>query len=573
MNRRTALAGAAASIVCVGLVAGPGLMKSAVRLKPGAGTTGPEPRISVRDHGAVGDGLADDTEAFRQAFDAIARAGGGTLAIPAGTYVLTPDILAPNYLSAAAAQFGPLHYAVELRSNIHVAGEGATIKVRDGVSSNERPRNFALFYSENVLANLAFTGIAFDLNGRNNPISPRRADVSLPLESRYGRQHHAAIMLEGLEGKADDVLIQDCTFSNCAGVNYIVAGRVAPVSGMGRRWRILRCRFRNSGLDTYDHSAIYLWCDDAEVSNCSFENDEVYGPTPDDVTGLAAAIETHGARTVIADNLIVGANRAIIVSENLSWGYHAGPAGYPVSDVAVRGNVMRATKYCGVDLFFRGAEGVAPPRNISVTDNLIAMTADDTNVDATNFPAAINMIGDALTVAPVVNLLVARNRARRERSQNGRSAHFMSIALLVRGFGPLRLEANDVSGFARGLYVYTLADATCSDISLTRNRWTDPDGGEIPDIGTIGRTGIFILAQGGSIESFSCNDAFIDTRSSLGWTRAIAVVRQGNMPNTRIGRFEIGRDARFDPRFRPGQNTIGVGSIRIDRMVDLAVAG
>ena len=51
-----------------------------VRAAPGAG-------ISVRDHGAVGDGAAKDTAAVQRTIDACAANGGGTVLFSAGTYL------------------------------------------------------------------------------------------------------------------------------------------------------------------------------------------------------------------------------------------------------------------------------------------------------------------------------------------------------------------------------------------------------------------------------------------------------------------------------------------------------
>ncbi|MGC9454001.1 MAG: glycosyl hydrolase family 28-related protein [Phycisphaerae bacterium] len=51
----------------------------------------PEPDVvaNVREHGAVGDGQADDTEAFRSAIAAAKDAGGGAVLVPHGRYRLT----------------------------------------------------------------------------------------------------------------------------------------------------------------------------------------------------------------------------------------------------------------------------------------------------------------------------------------------------------------------------------------------------------------------------------------------------------------------------------------------------
>lgn len=51
------------------------------------GSHAPGERRSVRDSGAVGDGVHDDTDAFQRAIDRFGRAGG-TLHVPAGTYAI-----------------------------------------------------------------------------------------------------------------------------------------------------------------------------------------------------------------------------------------------------------------------------------------------------------------------------------------------------------------------------------------------------------------------------------------------------------------------------------------------------
>jgi hypothetical protein len=54
--------------------------------------------VSVRDFGAVGDGVANDTAAIQAAIDAISAAGGGNILIPAGTYMVS-TIVPKDYVS------------------------------------------------------------------------------------------------------------------------------------------------------------------------------------------------------------------------------------------------------------------------------------------------------------------------------------------------------------------------------------------------------------------------------------------------------------------------------------------
>lgn len=78
--------------------------------------------ISVKDFGAVGDGVADDTAAINLAIVAVGSAGGGTVYFPAGTYIV-------DRVGSAAANFD-LDVCIDVQySNVHLvgAGRGATI--------------------------------------------------------------------------------------------------------------------------------------------------------------------------------------------------------------------------------------------------------------------------------------------------------------------------------------------------------------------------------------------------------------------------------------------------------------
>lgn len=44
--------------------------------------------VNVKDYGAVGDGVTDDTDAIRAAIEAVLEAGGGTIFLPEGIYLV-----------------------------------------------------------------------------------------------------------------------------------------------------------------------------------------------------------------------------------------------------------------------------------------------------------------------------------------------------------------------------------------------------------------------------------------------------------------------------------------------------
>jgi len=67
--------------------------------------------VSVKDFGAVGDGVTDDTTAIQTAFNSLNSAGGGTAYLPAGTYKVTQ---------------------IALRPTVNVLGDGITSTIIDG---------------------------------------------------------------------------------------------------------------------------------------------------------------------------------------------------------------------------------------------------------------------------------------------------------------------------------------------------------------------------------------------------------------------------------------------------------
>ncbi len=77
--------------------------------------------FNVKDYGAKGDGVANDTSAIQAAVNAAHAAGGGQVYIPAGTYIVTGDGTAS-------------HGAIMLYDNITVYGDGmgaTTVKLAD----------------------------------------------------------------------------------------------------------------------------------------------------------------------------------------------------------------------------------------------------------------------------------------------------------------------------------------------------------------------------------------------------------------------------------------------------------
>jgi Pectate lyase superfamily protein/Calx-beta domain len=140
-------------------------------------------KVNVRDFGAVGDGIADDTQAIQRAIDATYSRGGGVVVFSPGTYVVT---------------------SVDIKSNITYQGYGAKI-LRPAMQPNFT-RTFTTEYSgQQDSGPLIIKGLTFDGNSQNQGTY------------RNFRLEQSALLFlsgnRGLPGKLQAV-VEDSTFQN-----------------------------------------------------------------------------------------------------------------------------------------------------------------------------------------------------------------------------------------------------------------------------------------------------------------------------------------------------------------------
>jgi polygalacturonase len=112
-----------------GAIAGGVLLPAALAAPAEPGPTPGGGAFDVRDHGAVGDGKTLDSDAIQRAVRACAAAGGGTVHVPAGTYLCRPfEILS--------------HVTLHLEAGAVILGsprlEDYTVEGRDASGESER---------------------------------------------------------------------------------------------------------------------------------------------------------------------------------------------------------------------------------------------------------------------------------------------------------------------------------------------------------------------------------------------------------------------------------------------------
>lgn len=235
--------------------------------------------VSVRDFGAIGNGIADDRAAIQAAVDAVHAAGGGTVYIPEGTYLM--------------ASIVPPYYTVRARTGVSVIGEGPRSIIRMANNLvNVGPGITFLYDHTNPINDVRYSNFTIDWNGQNNP-----GAVS----------GNGNITRIGTAAGATNWHVDRITFLNPGGHHNIY------IASSGGRNSITNCTFLNAGRAVLnntvvnDHSSIYVRTGSALIANniflCENLNDTV-----------ATAIEVHNSNNIVQNNIVHGYNLGIIAA-------------------------------------------------------------------------------------------------------------------------------------------------------------------------------------------------------------------------------------------------------------------
>jgi hypothetical protein len=158
---------------------------------------------NVKDYGARGDGVADDTGAIQKTVDRLYAQGGGVLLVPAGTYLVT---------------------SVNLREGITYQGEGAAVIKRPDhlFRTQGKVRTFTnhlqAYSGDSDSRPLIIRGLTFDGNSQNQG----------PYQ-KYEQEHADLLFLTGTENRPGrlQAQIEACTFKNSVSDGISVFKNVA----------------------------------------------------------------------------------------------------------------------------------------------------------------------------------------------------------------------------------------------------------------------------------------------------------------------------------------------------------
>lgn len=239
-------------------------------------------KIDVRDHGAKGDGVRDDTSSFQHAIDALPN-DGGTVYVPAGAYVIDPTrnvkLRSRMHLSLAAdarllakANAAPRAYvllAQELE-DVEISG-GRIIGDRDShlATTGEwghgiRVRGCSGITIRNIHISRCW-GDGISAGGIKKPGEPNRPGRDYVLEKVVCTGNRR----QGLTiGSSRGVRIRDCEFSDTGGIPPSAGIDIEPDTGVASDIVIENCLVRGNrgpGISLYKRAA------DVTIKNCTIE--------------------------------------------------------------------------------------------------------------------------------------------------------------------------------------------------------------------------------------------------------------------------------------------------------------
>lgn len=298
-------------------------------------------QFNVRDFGAVGDGHTSDTAAIQAAIDAAAKAGGGDVYIPAGTWTLTPGAK-------------PADGALMLKSNVFIKGDGmgaTVLKLADGTDQ-------------------AVTGIIRSASGEathdfgvsNLTLDGNRDATSGKVDGWYNG------FLPGQPGQDSNVTLSGVEIRDCSGYGFDPHERTANML-------IENSVSHGNGLDGF--VADYL-IDSTFRNNLAYDNDR---------HGFNIVTTTHDLallNNVSHDN---GGGGIVVQrgSENIPSPYHITIEGGEVYGNAAEGVLVKLSNgvdISGVDIHHNGTSGVRVygSTDVEVRGNLIHENAQKAGI-------------------------------------------------------------------------------------------------------------------------------------------------------------------------------------------------
>ena len=425
--------------------------------------------VSLKQFGAKIDGATADNTAIQAAIDS-----GLALFMPPGTAILT---LSQNI----TLEGGATVCALKAKTRLRLRGAGmhlSILKIKDNESTDASPKYFNLMASNEVLDGVEISDIGFDLNGANNPISPDRGSGTYNLFNCAALMVSGSVGTVGVDARMTNSKIIRCQVYNSPGVTCIAVGQSnAAGYTLGNNIEIAHCRFYNNGLDTNDHSSVYMWADNVNVHHCDFDHPSSSSGTE----GPYAAAELHGSRNFFTHNTV----------RNYPWGVYV--AGNLTS--VARGQFVTDNDFIVAQkavICFNETVGEPGMADIHVSRNHIHLTELHTLAAVKRcldfFPSQGNV--DGVTIAE--NTIYTTDTY---------GAYAIAIGALAvgRGIFNVKISENIIKGFSTPVLAGAAGAGAFFDLDISRNTVADMKANTTSPTITLG---VYVVGANGRLSIF-----------------------------------------------------------------------
>ena len=325
--------------------------------------------VSVKDFGAIGNNIADDTKAIQKAIDAVSQSGGGVVFFPRGIYKVT--------INPATSQAIAIHAKVMLKGTDR---KDSIIKLADKQGNYNSVLAGETYKSD--LSDFSMYDLTIDSNGTNNPVASEG-------DFNQDRHRYAVRIFVGAK-----ISIVRCKFIDQSNVNVITVNGEEAVADVSINNNIFEQI--GGGISDYDHSTIYGHGKRMQISNNTFSSKNGAG-----TNGARTAIETHGDEYIVKGNLISGFTNGMNIT-----GYAKSSKNQSVTDNVIKDAHMGIIIWS----YFDGGNTTNPSiENCTIANNKLSLNINDWRRLRGNVPSTGIKL-EANSDAPLTNLNIFNNQ-------------------------------------------------------------------------------------------------------------------------------------------------------------------
>lgn len=375
--------------------------------------------INVKNCGAKGNGISDDTRYIQTAIDKAPE--NSTIYFPKGTYIIGKIKISDNYLE---------NYCLKLKSNLSFIGDGNTSVIRfahnifDKTSKNA---NAHMFYG-NELQNISFAQLMIDMNGSQNLVP----------NSDFYKNHGAVLIIRG-----NNLSFNSMTFKNSSGTTML------NIMGKGSNLVVKDCQFLNGGnyvgstianKNQKDFSFIYSEWDSSFINYNKIEQQDINIA----LGNYCAGIEIHGSNSKVSNNIIIGCWPAIYITSS---------GNDTLKNIIVQNNQL-LNCINGISFWL-----IKPMKNIFIRNNKISLTFPRSRkvpfVAGILFPNGnMNEYNEKLANNAMVENLIIRSN-----TINADTMNIASMGIILHSLKNAQIDSNMIRGMNR------------AGISLAGSKW------------------------------------------------------------------------------------------------------